>query len=221
MFEQNIIEHHIQKSIMQVLIRKEYARYSDMRPEKIDSNLYAYHLNRLVSSGYIEKLDKGYTLSAQGLRYIEYTSSSMKIRSQPKITVAVLLKDFDGNILLTKRLKQPYINYYGLPLGKIHHDKDKNLLDSARRELFEKTGVNHKKLIHVGDMYLKIHTNKVLISNLLIHIFFGTCKQDIVINELSDWVAENDFCKIKLVPGVKEIAKSVDLEARFFKEISV
>ena len=221
MFEQNLIEHHIQKWIMQVLIRKEYARYSDMRPEKTDSNLYAYHLNRLVSSGFVEKTDKGYTLSLQGLRYVEYASSSMKLRSQPKITVAILLKDIDGNILLTKRLKQPYINYYGLPLGKIHSDKDKTILDGAKRELLEKTGVKYNKLVHVGDTYLKIHINNVLISDLLIHVFSAICKQKIEINESSKWVNIKDLNQINLVPGVKEIAKLVDSEERFFKEISI
>lgn len=206
---------------MQVLVLREYARYSEMRPDKIDSNLYAYHLNRLVLSGYVEKVDKQYRLSLKGLRYVEYTSSSMKINSQPKITTAVLVNDSNGNILLTKRLKQPYINYYGLPLGKIHSNKDGSILGSAIRELYEKTSIKHKKMKHIGDVYLKIYIKGVLISDLLAHVFFATCKKEVSINDSSLWVAKKDIGSIKLIPGVKEIIELADSGERFFEEISV
>jgi 8-oxo-dGTP pyrophosphatase MutT (NUDIX family) len=206
---------------MQVLSHKEYARYSEMRPEKIDSNLYAYHLNRLVLSGYIEKKAEGYTLSIQGLRYVEYASSSMRINTQPKITTAIMIQNNDGNILLTKRVKQPYINFYGLPLGKIHSDKDGNILNSAIRELYEKTGVKYKKLAHVGDLYLKIYKDKILISDILTHVFFAACKKKIIPNESSLWVNRKDLNKISLIPGVKEILNLVDSSEKFFKEIEV
>ncbi|MEI6851153.1 MAG: NUDIX domain-containing protein [Candidatus Saccharibacteria bacterium] len=221
MFEQNIIEHHIQKSIMQVLMHNEYARYSEMRPERVDSNLYAYHLNRLVLSGYVEKVDKLYRLSLNGLRYVEHTSSSIKINSQPKITTAIIVKDVNGNILLTKRLKQPYINYYGLPLGKIHSDKDSSILDSAIRELYEKTGVKHEKMEHVGDVYLRIHIKGVLISDLLAHVFSTVIEKEVSISDSAEWVAKKDLKNTKLIPGVMEIIKLADSGERFFEEISV
>ncbi|HUC96057.1 MAG TPA: NUDIX hydrolase [Candidatus Saccharimonadales bacterium] len=221
MVEQKLIDHHIQKSILKVLSRKEFARYSEMRPEKTDSNLYAYHLNRLITSGYVDKSDKGYALSVKGLQYVEYTSSSMKINRQPKITTAILLKDNDGNVLLTKRLKQPYINYYGLPLGKTHSDKDNGILDSARRELYEKTGVKYRKLTHVGDTYLKIHMDKILISDILVHVFAATCKRRMSINESSLWVDKKELSKTHLIPGVIEIVNMVDSGERFFNEITV
>jgi hypothetical protein len=206
---------------MQVLIIKEYARYSEMRPDKIDSNLYAYHLNRLVLSGYIDKIDKLYGLSLKGLRYVEYASSSMKMNSQPKITTAILVNDNDGNILLTRRLKQPYINYYGLPLGKIHSNKDNTILDSAKRELYEKTSIQHEELKHIGDVYLKICIKDVLISDLLTHVFSVTCNKDIPISDYSMWASKKDLDDIKLVPGAKEIIELAESGNRFFEEISV
>jgi 8-oxo-dGTP pyrophosphatase MutT (NUDIX family) len=221
MVEQKLIDHHIQKSILKVLSRMEFARYSQMRPEKTDSNLYAYHLNRLISSGYIDKSDKGYTLSIKGLQYVEYTSGSMKINRQPKITTAIVLKTSDGSILLTKRTKQPYINYYGLPLGKTHSDKDKNILDSARRELLEKTGVTYGKLTHIGDAYLKIHIDKILISDILVHVFSATCKRKYSVNGSSLWVDEDDLKNIRLIPGVSELIGMTELNEKFFMEIRV
>lgn len=222
MFEQNIVEHNIQKHILQILNYKEYAKFSEMRPEKTDSNLYSYHLNKIISSGYVIKTDMGYTLSHKGLRYVEYTSGgSMKIRKQPKITTAVLLKNIDGAILLTTRNKQPYINFYGLPLGKTHSEKDKTILDAARRELYEKTGVKFKKLAHVGDMYLKIYKDDILISDLLVHAFSARCNRKFATNESSIWLKREEFGKVKIVPGAMEIINSIESGERFFKEISV
>lgn len=222
MFEQYIIEHHIQKCILQVLVRTEFARYRDMRPEKTDSNLYAYHLKRLISSGYIKKTDAGYTLSNKGLRYVEYASStSMKVRPQPKITTATLLKDANGRVLLTKRARQPYINYYGLPLGKVHYNRDGSILDAAIRELHEKTGVIYKDLSHVGDTYLKIHVDEVLVSDILVHVFSAECDKTVVINDSSMWIDKKDFDKISIIPGVKELVELTESSGRFFEEISV
>jgi 8-oxo-dGTP pyrophosphatase MutT (NUDIX family) len=192
-----------------------------MRPEKVDSNLYAYHLNRLVLNGYVEKENKLYRLSLKGLRYIEYTSGSVKINNQPKITTAVIVKDGKDNILLTKRLKQPYINYYGLPLGKIHSNKDNSILDAAIRELYEKTGIKHKKMKHVGDAYLKIYIKDVMISDLLAHVFLASIKNKVQTNDSTIWVTKSDLANIKLIPGVKEIIKLADSKDRFFEEIKV
>jgi len=222
MFEQNLIDHHIQKYIMQILINTEYARYSAMRPEKTDSNLYSYHLKRLISSGYIEKSGNLYTLSTKGLRYVEYASStSMKVRPQPKITTAALLKDCTGRILLTKRHRQPYIGYYGLPLGKIHTDRDISIKDSASRELYEKTGVSCENLSHVGDTYLRIYINEILVSDILVHVFSAVCDRDLEINGTSLWASRDDWGNIKLVPGAREIIESAESSKGFFKEMSV
>ncbi len=221
MFEQNIIDHHVQKHILQVLNFQEFAKFSQMRPKNTDSNLYSYHLNKLISFGFITKTEAGYTLSHKGLQYVEYASgSSMKIRKQPKITVSVLLKFIDGSILLTKRSKQPYINYYGLPLGKIHSE-DGGILESARRELFEKTGVKYKQLDHIGDMYLKIFKDDVLISDLLVHSFSATCEKKFKVNKSSIWIKKEDFSSIKIVPGAIEIIEHTEPGKYFFKEISV
>jgi hypothetical protein len=108
-----------------------------------------------------------------------------------------------------------------LPLGKIHSDKDGSILNSAKRELYEKTGARYNKLNHVGDMYLKIHMDKILVSDLLIHVFSAICKQKMPVNEVSCWIDKKDLNSIKLIPGVKEIIKATESHDFFFKEMIV
>ena len=84
------ITHHIQKSILKYLTKQQTARYSQMRPPKVDSNLYAYHLKSLLKTGFIIKNNKDYSLSPSGLNYVETVSlDKFQIHSQPKITTRI------------------------------------------------------------------------------------------------------------------------------------
>ena len=72
MIDQVIIEHHIQKHILSVLMHTKFARFRDMRPPKVDTNLYSYHLKLLIKSGFVQKqmpdtLDKKNRLHRSGL----------------------------------------------------------------------------------------------------------------------------------------------------------
>lgn len=58
MFDKTSIDHHIQKHIMSVLTKNKFARFSDMKPRDVDSNLYAYHLKLLLRKRFVEKLIK-------------------------------------------------------------------------------------------------------------------------------------------------------------------
>jgi len=56
-------------------------------------------------------------------------------------------------ILLIKRLKEPFKNYWALPGGYVEIDEE--LDDAAKRELFEETGIKHdelKQLLTVGTL---------------------------------------------------------------------
>ena len=62
MFEQDTITHHIQKYIIGVLIHQKYARFRDLKPPRVDSNLYSYHLKKLLKQKIIQKIANPYTL---------------------------------------------------------------------------------------------------------------------------------------------------------------
>lgn len=171
MFENTSVTHHIQKHIIDVLMYTKVARFRDLRPPKIDTNLFTYHLKGLVKSGIVEKTAEGYTLSTAGLSYVDRVSTEKKtIRTQPKIISMLVIQNSDGDILLQRRTKQPYIDTWTLPYGKLHVE-DKSVMEAAQREAFEKLGLENPELEHAGDCYIRVWVDDSLLSTTLAHVF--------------------------------------------------
>jgi ADP-ribose pyrophosphatase YjhB (NUDIX family) len=209
--------HIIQKKILETLTYHEVVRFAALRPPKVESNLYSYHLKLLIKDGYVKKLDTGYTLAAKGLMYVDRVSAAkFELRQQPKIITILVLENKQGEILLWRRNKQPFINQWSLPSGKIHID-DPNITTAALREAHEKIGITEIELRHVGECYIKQHQDGEIISAILGHVFYGRLDSFSSHNTL--WWGKGD----KILPGTEEIialAKKHKLQGRFFSEIS-
>ena len=71
------------------------------------------------------KTDEGYTLTPEGLIYVDRVSlKKLNIRTQPKIVTMLVVQNSDGDVLVQKRDKQPYIDTWTLPYGKLHIDDE-------------------------------------------------------------------------------------------------
>lgn len=247
MFEKATIQHHIQRSIVSVLTKQEFARFRDLKPANVDTNLFSYHLKLLQKAGFIAKTEQGYTLAEKGLQYVDRANTTeMKLRSQPKIITMLLIQDGYGKVLLQKRAKQPYINTWTLPYGKMHID-DESVLAAARRESQEKLGFDPHKMRHVGECYIvvgrsikvateapsagtftdgdtvPVHTKHMLQieSRTLAHIVrFET--DAIAASDTLQWVEPLNLPKLKLAPAVEEIvSRSFFGDEFFFEEFLV
>ncbi len=128
--------HHIQRHILQVLGRCEWARYRDLKLPGVESSLYNYHLHEMMKTGLVEKATgKGYRLSPQGLRYVDHVSlTSFEPRWQPKIINTFVIENEFGETLLCHKMRQPFFGQLNLPSGKMHHE-DQSVLTAAEREL--------------------------------------------------------------------------------------
>ena len=247
MFEQDTIHHHIERSIIAYLMIHECARFSEMRPSNCETNLFTYHLKILVKQGYITKTDKGYTLSDKGLVYVDRVSvDKMKLRTQPKIITMLLVQDGYGKVLLQKRTKQPFINTWTLPYGKLHIE-DESVLAAGAREAAEKLAYVPHKLRHAGDCYIVVG-KRVRVSSeaspagslrdgdtislggqetfrthtrTLVHIVrFET--DAIAATDNLQWVEPLDLPKLKLAPAVEQIvARAFFGDEFFFEEFRV
>lgn len=222
MIENISINHHIQKHIIDVLLYTEIARFRDLKPPRVDTNLFTYHLNSLVKSGMIQKVSAGgYTLSKNGLSYVDRVSVEKRvIRTQPKIISMLVVQNGNGDILLQKRNKQPYINAWTLPYGKVHIE-DESVLGAGKREALEKLGMQDAPIKHAGDCYIRVRVEGELVSTTLAHVFSLTT-DDIKESETLQWARPHKLAKYHLAPAVEDImTRTFFRDPFYFEEFDV
>ena len=197
------------------------ARFRDLRPPKTDTNLFTYHLNSLVKQGMVQKVEGGYALSTLGLSYVDRVSVEKKvIRTQPKIITMLVVQNGDGDILLQRRTKQPYIDTWTLPYGKLHVE-DASVLEAAQREAFEKLGLQGQELEHAGDCYIRVSSHGNLVSTTLAHVF-RFYKDDIETSDDLVWARPHKLHQFALAPAVEEVmTRTFFKDAFYFEEFSV
>lgn len=221
MIESVSVNHHIQKHILDVLMYQKVSRFRDLRPPKVDTNLFTYHLNSLVKSGMVEKVSSGYALSATGLSYVDRVSSENKtVRTQPKIITMLVVQNGEGDVLLQRRTKQPYIDTWTLPYGKIHVE-DASVQAAAQREAKEKLGLENQEVEHAGDCYIRVHAHGTLLSTTVAHVF-RFYKDDIETNDDIVWARPHKLHEYELAPAVEEVmARTFFKDPFYFEEYDV
>ena len=171
MIDLTTVKHHIQKHIIDVLMYVEIGRFKDLRPPRTDTNLFSYHLKTLIKLGLVKKVEGGYTLTTNGLSYADRVSTEKKVvRMQPKIISMLLIQNSEGDVLLQRRRKQPYINAWTLPYGKIHIE-DVTLEASGQREVEEKLGIKNQAIMHAGICFIRVASGEDILSTTTAHIF--------------------------------------------------
>lgn len=212
------IEHHIQKHILNVLYRQRAARFRDMRPPKTDSNLYSYHIKALIRQKIVKKVDDGYTLDRRGLAYVDRVSTrGMTVRTQPKIVTMLVVQNSDGQVLLQKRTKQPFVDMWTLPYGKLHIE-DETIEMAAKREAKEKLGLENVSVEHAGDCYIRTFWDGEIFSSTLVHVF-RFYEDNIKESERLRWAKPHKLSDYSLAPAVEKIvARTFFRDPYFFEE---
>lgn len=218
MLERITIDHHIQKHILGVLYHRRTARFRDLRPPRVDTNLFSYHLKLLQKTGYVEKCDEGYTLGTAGLLYVDRVSEAkMTVRTQPKIVTMLVVQNSDGKLLLQRRTKQPYIDSWTLPYGKLHID-DGTIQDAAQREAAEKLGLFETNPVHAGDCYIRVYDGVTILTTTLSHVFRLTT-DEVTASDTLQWVRPHYLHERDLAPAVEKIvARTFFNDLYFFEE---
>lgn len=220
MIEQEI-SHHVQKHILAVLYRQKIARFRDLRKPGTDTNLFSYHLKLLVKSRMVKKVPEGYTLDERGLAYVDRISEkSMNVRTQPKIVTMLVIQNSNGDILLQRRTKQPYIDTWTLPYGKLHID-DVSTAAAATREAYEKLGLQNAPVEYAGDCYIRVHIDGEILSSTLVHVFRFE-SDDIVESDTIHWARPHKLSQYELAPAVEQIVtRTFFRDPVFFEEFTV
>jgi len=108
---------------------------------KIRSNMVSYHLTSMVKDGLLSKTGEYYHLTDHAEKYIPIFSEmfGLDVGPVPVVLIAVMDKS-DKKILLVKRNKRPYKDYWSMIGGKILLHED--LKNASLRKVLEKTGMD-------------------------------------------------------------------------------
>jgi len=166
------LTHHIQLEILKRMLNRPESRYSDLKPQHLEANLFVYHLKQLMRLGLIEKQDKLYILTRSGKHYADrVTMESMKIRLQPKIVTVLAIRRSDGKWLMQVRKQQPFTNYKGFPSGKVHYGETLDV--AATRELQEKAQLTDINLTLRGNIVMRFNDAEDTINHVIGYVFYG------------------------------------------------
>jgi 8-oxo-dGTP pyrophosphatase MutT (NUDIX family) len=220
-----IPEHNIQKRIFNRLVGSESMRYSELKPKEIEANLFMYHLKELMKVGLVEKLEKRYTLTAAGRSTAtRFSIREQGIRIMPSAISVLVLESTDGDQLLYRRRRQPYIGALGFPSGKIHLGD--TLKVAAYRELDEKCGYHQEdfELTYRGVFNLVEYEETGLKNHIIGHVWHGTVGDKKVFENhagVTFWADWKVYPYEDFIPGQKEIIEALDAKKFFGIEIYV
>jgi|GEM_PF-506960 len=128
--------------IFRLFLENDKLKFSQIEKHlHIRSNMVSYHLTSMVKEGLLVKKGEYYLLTEHAEKYIPLFSGmfGMDVGPVPVILVAVLNK-IHTKILLVRRNKRPYKDYWSMIGGKILLHED--LKSASVRKVLEKTGMD-------------------------------------------------------------------------------
>lgn len=137
-----MIDHHIQRTIISLLVSADSERFRDLKPEDLENKAFTYHLQKVVKSGLVEKNKEGkYRLTEEGRRLgrrLADTSYSLSVKPH-SVLFLVVRRKADGAWLLYKRKAHPLKDMVGFMHAAPHAGM--RVGESASKELLAKTGL--------------------------------------------------------------------------------
>ena len=138
--------HSAQTVILRELLFHPSVNFSGLQKMTgMESDHFAFHLQKLSDLGLVEKLSRGiYALTPKGKEYAnKLDTDNNTIERQPKVAVILVIErqhKGERQFLFQERLKQPYYGFWGCPTGKVRWGE--TIPETAARELLEETGLS-------------------------------------------------------------------------------
>jgi ADP-ribose pyrophosphatase YjhB (NUDIX family)/predicted transcriptional regulator len=192
--------HQIQRRILYDLLFTENAKFSDIKPVDIENSQFMFHVKSLIEIGIIEKTDNIYKLTTKGKEFANrMTSETTTFDKAVKATTVLVAvkenKDGDRELLLYKRLKNPFYGCVGFPTEKPKWGE--SLAEAAQRGLMEETNLYALPTLFSIKHYV-VNQNDEIVEDKLMHAFsFQDPKGELIGNNEGEyfWIVESEIKK--------------------------
>lgn len=199
--------HWIQKHILLILSTTKAARFSQLRPGGIESNLFMFHLNKLLKEELIVKSNGEYSLSSKGKLLAERnTLDKSDIHSEPRTFLLLAIQNPKGEYLLYRRAVYPALNKIGFPLCEVSSSRSlEKISQDGIKQLCNQTG----SVKYRGTARVRLIAQKSLVSH-TIELLYST-KLAKPLTPIASrvgvyfWAKPNELPKNELIRGFWEI----------------
>ncbi len=191
-----------QEEIFKLFRNQEKLKFNQIEKSlKIRSNELSYYLSKMQSHGLIKKKKDFYVLSEEAEQFLPAFSnfSNNSLNPLPVILVAPIWKD---KILLIKRNKRPYKNYWALIGGKMLLQE--TLEQTAKRLVKEKSNLKISKITLNEISHERLFSNKKVKNSFI--LFFTKAKalsEKFTFTEAGElkWFSINEIKEKEIVPS--------------------
>ncbi len=201
--------HIYQKNILDQLRINKSQKYSQLKPENVESSHFKYHLNQLIIDGLVEKQDRGvYRLTNKGKTAVDNLSRiGVNKKDQPKVITYTLIEDQD-NYYLQKKDKEPYLGLLNMIGGKVHIGEQS--IAAAKRELLEKANYSTNDLKSAGIAEIIIKSDNQIMSHVVAHIIITKLENTSTIDKTIKINKQQISNTPDLAPDTLDIIKAVE-----------
>lgn len=203
--------HYIQKDIILSLAMHSPQRFSQLQPPHLPNNTFSYHLKRLLDGGYVTSSAEGYVATRKALKTLQYSSEQIKHLLTPTVITIIYVTNEQGQVLIQKRTKRPFVDYYGLPSGLVHTGE--TLHQAASRELQEKTGITATSPIVcagvVDFQYLEQESQDIFVHAIAFVYTYRLKGKPPATIATSDTLSWSNLTEEKILPEVEKVHELV------------
>jgi ADP-ribose pyrophosphatase YjhB (NUDIX family) len=195
--------HWIQRHILKQLAVADSRRYTELKPDSVEGNLFQYHARDLEKQGLISRDGEGYALTAKGKAFVANLSLTrdMNRRKQPRVVTMIAAQNDQDEWLLFKWKRQPYRGKVSLPSGRLGFGED--LVQSASEQLRNKTGYE-ADLAYIGSAVMKNDGDHIVAQVFVATNLTGTHGSDGLTGE-SFWARLTDIAPEDKLRGLDQI----------------
>ncbi len=214
----NLMLHHIQRNVIDVLATTDPARYADLKPAGMDGNQFTYHLKQLLADKLVAKNDDGtYSLTQKGSAYLV---TRYENPDEMAHTIFLVIIRHGSKMLLRRRLVQPSLGYAGFVHGEPVAGTPLEV--SVRERVRLKTGleldditVHCSGLIRIADAgTMKSFSHAIIVSADTKSEELGVMRDETGENF---WIDTNDLSAVeKLLPSCSEILSAANNGTKWF-----
>jgi len=120
--QESPIDHHIQAKILQKLFSSDSpVSFSNLKPGDIENSLFMYHVRKLEDRGLIIRSDKGFKLTPDGARWVNFSSpQTLKSKLVPRMPINLIITTKNGDKVVVSRRTSAvsqYLTRFLLPSG--------------------------------------------------------------------------------------------------------